>query len=340
MAGRVGNKGYSYFSENAYNNLQKAVDIMTKLEQVTKGNVKSTAEQVELINRYKSQLKEIGVSEKETLQSLERELVLETEIMQARKKEADEARKKEASQKRDERSRERIAKFERDYQREISNAKSKEIQQQRELDKLLDEARNKIKKKTLSEKEYNAELNKVVKAYKEQEKINNSNKAKEEIAGTFFGTTSQDIQDIKDGKYWWKLGVKTFAKAVDVFKKAVGESIQANYSNTENTLNSITASNRMSWSSGSFSFGGNTYTGFSKLNNAINDRLLSEGLFNNISNIDVSKAVSELTSTGGFGLEDALAKGYQDTVIKYIVPYLDTTSEAFNNLELLMPRYL
>lgn len=50
------------------------------------------------------------------------------------------------------------------------------------------------------------------------------------------------------------------------------------------------------------------------------------------------KRVGELTSTSGFSLEDAIAKGYQDTVIKYIVPYLDTASETFEMLEMTMPR--
>ena len=76
----------------------------------------------------------------------------------------------------------------------------------------------------------------------------------------------------------------------------------------------------------------------SHLNDAINDQLWQDGLYDNIANTDVMEAVAKLTSNSGFGLEEALVKGYQDTVIKYIVPYLDTTSEGFEMLEMVMPR--
>ena len=153
-----------------------------------------------------------------------------------------------------------------------------------------------------------------------------------------FGTSQQDLIDFEDGTLAIKTGSKIFLEAVKIFKEAVKESINKNYNSTEATLNRITASNRISWSSGSFSFGGRLYNGYNQINNAVNDQLWQEGLYNNISNTDVMESIAKLTSSSGFSLEEAIAKGYQDTVIKYIVPYLDTTSESFEMLEMLMPR--
>ena len=143
MAGRIGNQGYSYFSEQSYKNLEKAVNIMTKLESVTKSTTLSNEEQVRLITKYKQQLDELGVKQNANLKSLQRELDVEKEIMETRKKEARieeqkvEAEKKrnkdrQAQQKRDERVRE----FERAFQRETSDKNAEEIRQQRELDKI------------------------------------------------------------------------------------------------------------------------------------------------------------------------------------------------------------
>ncbi len=354
MAGRVGNRGYNYFSEESYRNLQKAVDIMTKLEQVTKGAVENQTEQVELVTRYKAQLAELGVKKGETLKSLERELEIENEIMKARAKEANIEKDNIKNQK----TRERVAKFERDYQREISDRKREEIEQQRELDKLYDEAKKKVAERTLSEKEYNEELNKVAQKYKEINEANRIKNArastkqeiKEGAVNTLFGTSKQDVQDIKDGVYWWKFGLKVFNKAVEVFSDSVKRGIDANYNSTENTLNRIITNNsgggRFGWSRGGFSSSniqgfddGKSYTGFKQINDAITDQLSVDGLYDNVSNTDVMEAIANVTNQSGFGLEDAIAKGYQDTVIKYIVPYLDTTTEAFDDLEMIMPRY-
>ena len=100
----------------------------------------------------------------------------------------------------------------------------------------------------------------------------------------------------------------------------------------------MTASNNMSWNSGEFKLNGRAYQGFSNINNAIKDQLKEEGLYDNIAIKDVMEAANKITVQEGLNASDALTKGLQDTVIKYIVPYLDTSSEAFTNLEYLMPR--
>ena len=101
MAGRIGNQGYSYFSEQGYKNLEKAVNIMTKLENVAKSTTLSNEEQVRLITKYKQQLDELGVKQNANLKSLQRELDVEKEIMETRKKEARiEEQKVEAEKKR------------------------------------------------------------------------------------------------------------------------------------------------------------------------------------------------------------------------------------------------
>lgn len=364
MAGRIGNQGYSYFSEQSFKNLEKAVNIMTKLESVTKSTTLSNEEQVRLITKYKQQLDELGVKQNANLKSLQRELDVEKEIMATRQKEANlenaraEAEKKrnkerQTQQKRDEKVRE----FERAFQRETADKSVEEIKRQRELDKIHDEAIRKIKDLRIGEEKRKKILEQATAEYREQLKINKAQveaervtKAKEDAKQDFkesavhsiFGTSKQDVQAIKDGTYKWTFATKVFSKAVEQFKNAVKEGIEKNYNSAQATLNRIVANNSnggaFNWSRGGFSFGGKSYSGYKQINNAITDQLSADDLYNNIGNTDVMEAMAKLTNEGGFGLEEALAKGYQDTVIKYIVPYLDTTSEAFDSLEMLMPR--
>lgn len=371
MAGRIGNQGYNYFSEQSFKNLEKAVNIMTKLESVTKSTTLSNEEQVRLITKYKQQLDELGVKQNANLKSLQRELDVEKEIMATRKKEADvenqrvEAEKKRNKERRTQQKRdEKVREFERAFQRETADKSVEEIKRQRELDKIHDEAIRKIKDLRIGEEKRKKILEQATAEYREQLKINKAQveaervtKAKEDAKQNFkesavqsiFGTSKQDVQAIKDGTYKWTFATKVFSKAVEQFKNAVKEGIEKNYNSAQATLNRIVANNstggRFGWDKGSFSSSNingfttnKSYTGYKQLNDAITDQLSADDLYNNIGNTDVLEAMAKLTNEGGFGLEEALAKGYQDTVIKYIVPYLDTTSEAFDSLEMLMPR--
>lgn len=364
MAGRIGNQGYSYFSEQSYKNLEKAVNIMTKLESVTKSTTLSNEEQVRLITKYKQQLDELGVKQNANLKALQRELDVEKEIMAARQKEANlenvraEAEKKRNKERRTQQNRdEKVREFERAFQRETADKSVEEIKRQRELDKIHDEAIRKIKDLRIGEEKRKEILEQSTAEYKRQLEINKAQveaervaKAKEDAKQDFkesavqsiFGTSKQDVQAIKDGTYKWTFATKVFSKAVEQFKNAVKDGIEKNYNSAQATLNRIVANNSnggaFNWSRGGFSFGGRSYSGYKQINNAITDQLSADDLYNNIGNTDVMEAVAKLTNEGGFGLEEALAKGYQDTVIKYIVPYLDTTSEAFDSLEMLMPR--
>ena len=214
----------------------------------------------------------------------------------------------------------------------------------------LDEKRLKLAKASnLEDEEKERRLKEIKQEYEDINKILNKEKAqkdakknfKESTIGAVFGTSSQDIKDIENGTYLLNTAAKVFSKAVETFKTAVKEGINKNYDATEHIYNSIVASNSrgvgLSWSGGSFKFGGNTYSGYKQINNAVRDQLSEDGLYNNISNVDVMNATSVLTASGGLGLESAIAKAYQDTVIKYIVPYLDTSSDTFTTLEYLMP---
>ena len=183
----------------------------------------------------------------------------------------------------------------------------------------------------------------ILESIRSAENRDNARKAaKEDLIYSLFGTNAQNIQDIKDGTYGMKAVARVFKEAVNIFKTAVEDGIKANYETTENTLNRIIASNsgggRFGWNRGNFSIGGSNYAGYKQINNAVVDSLNRDNLYNNISNTAVVEAAAKLTSESGFGLEEAIAKGYQDTVIKYIVPYMDTTSEAFESLEMMMPR--
>lgn len=183
----------------------------------------------------------------------------------------------------------------------------------------------------------------ILNTIQESERKSNAIKStKQDAVYSLLGTNAQNVQDVKDGTYILKTAVKVFSKAVEVFKQAVEDGVRANYESTENTLNRIVANNsaggRFSWNRGSFGIGGKSYTGYKQINNAVVDQLNGDNLYNNIGNTAIVEAAAKLTNEGGFGLEEAIAKGYQDTVIKYVVPYLDTTTEAFDSLEMLMPR--
>lgn len=177
---------------------------------------------------------------------------------------------------------------------------------------------------------------------KAQQRLDKIADTKREILYSAIGTNAQNVQDMKDGTYGMKAVARVFKEAVNIFKTAVETGVKANYETTENTLNRIVASNstggRFNWNRGNFSLGSNTYRGYKQINNAVVDSLNRDNLYNNISNTSVVEAAAKLTSESGFGLEEAISKGYQDTVIKYIVPYLDTTGEAFEDLEHIMPR--
>lgn len=349
----AGNKGYSFFSEKAFNDLKKAIDIMTKLENISKSERLNAEKQVELITRYKSQLEDLGIKKSDTLKSLQREYAIEKDIyeqklLQAKINEkAYQDKVKSNKEKENELKRNKLAmQWEKDFAEETSDKSKEEIENQKKLNKIKEEGLKKAQDLRLSEKKRNELLDEYSKKYKaEVDRQNALNKQKEKQQnrinnlGTAFGISSSDIQNVKDGSYLGKKAAEIFSKAVNIFAQAVKAGINQNYNTAEETLNRITASNQMSWSSGSFSFGGKSYNGYKQINNAVNDQLLSEGLFNNIDNTEVLKATAQLTSSGGFSLEEAIAKGYQDTVIKYIVPYLDTSSEAYESLEMLMPRY-
>ena len=185
-------------------------------------------------------------------------------------------------------------------------------------------------------------LNTIDKQNKAQQRLDKIADTKREILYSAIGTNAQNVQDMKDGTYGMKAVARVFKEAVNIFKTAVEDGIKANYETTENTLNRIIASNSgggsFGWNKGNFSIGGSNYTGYKQINNAVVDSLNRDNLYNNISNTAVVEASAKLTSESGFGLGEAIAKGYQDTVIKYIVPYLDTTGEAFEDLEHIMPR--
>ena len=185
-------------------------------------------------------------------------------------------------------------------------------------------------------------LNSIDKQNKAQQRLDKITDAKKDLTYSVLGTNAQNVQDIKDGTYGLKLAANTFRKAVDIFKRAVEAGIDKNYNTTEASLNRIVASNSnqgtFGWNRGSFSFGGRSYTGYKQINNAVVDRLNDYGLYDNIGNTQVIEAASKLTAEGGFGLEEAVTKAFNDTVINYVVPYLDTSSEVFNSLEYLMPR--
>lgn len=213
---------------------------------------------------------------------------------------------------------------------ELEKQKKKIEQTRKEEEKELETDKERLKLKKQD----------AMKSYKEQHPLMQA-----------LGINSADIQALKDGTYALKGLIGVLTSVVNLFFGNMDAGIERNFNTTETTLNRITASNsgsssRLSWSKGKintsningFNVSG-SYNGIQDLSNLIVDQLQADNLQNNISNTEVREAIAKLTSTSGFGLEEAIAKGYQDTVIKYIVPYLDTTTASFESLEMLMPRY-
>ena len=77
MANRVGNEGYNYFSEKAFKNLEKAIDLLIKYQSIEHKTAKDGAEaiqnQIELRTRYEKQLKALGVALDEDVAKLKRQ---------------------------------------------------------------------------------------------------------------------------------------------------------------------------------------------------------------------------------------------------------------------------
>lgn len=336
----AGNKGYSFFSEKAFNDLKKAIDIMTKLESISKSERLNVERQVDLITRYRSQLEKLGVSRADTLESLQREYDYEKEIYEQKLLKAKVDERASKAKEKEEKRNKIIMQWEKDFADATSGRSKEEIANQQKLNKIKEDGLKVASDLRRNDETRNELLEKYSKMYRDEVDRQKKVSRLQNNLGTAFGVSSSDMQDVKDGSYLGKKAAEIFSKAVGVFADAVKAGIDKNYNTTEETLNRITASNRISWNRGYFSFGDKDYSGYKQINNAINDQLLSEGLFNNIDNTEVLKATAQLTSSGGFSLEEAIAKGYQDTVIKYIVPYLDTSSEAYKSLEMLMPRYV
>ena len=350
MANQSNNNLFGKMGKNELDNLQKAIDLLIKYnnmqKQVTSTSSKDTQRVIDLRLRYAEQLKKLNVDLNTDVKELQARYKETEKQLKAQSEEEDRINKQRLKQQREinkERERSKlISQIERDFQLEISDKSVKEIEHQKALNKLKDEAIKKAEDLRLSDDKRSEIISKAAKEYKTIEKRINSQNAKTQFGSTIrqslTGVSDEDIKAVKDGSYGWKLASKVFAEAVEKFSRAVSESIDKNYNSTEDTLNRITATNNMSWNSGTFNFGGRSYSGYSKVNNAIVDQLKSDGLFNNIDNTEVMEATAKLTSNSGFGIEEAITKGYLDTVIKYIVPYLDTTSEAFESLEMALPR--
>lgn len=335
----AGNKGYSFFSEKAFNDLKKAIDIMTKLENISKSERLNAEKRAELFTRYKSQLEDLDIKQSDTLKSLQREYDIEKDIYEQKvlKAKTDERARK--AKEKEEKQNKITMQWEKDFADEIADRSKEEIANQQKLNKIKEDGLKAAKDLRRNDETRNELLKKYSKMYRDEVERQKKVSRLQNNLSTAFGVSNSNIQDVKDGSFIGKKAAEIFSKAVGVFASAVKAGIDKNYNTAEETLNSITASNRISWNRGHFSVEGKDYFGYKQINNAVNDQLLSEGLFNNIDNTEVLKATAQLTSSGGFSLEEAIAKGYQDTVIKYIVPYLDTSSEAYESLEMLMPRY-
>ena len=318
--------------------LEEAISLIEKYEKAFDKMAKATGKKQEelnkLVDRYLKKLDQMNVSAKD-----KNSLIKQYQYLIAYREEENKQRE-EALKLQEEENKQKAIEWE--LQQQIEGKTRDEIKLVKEKNKVMkdtvelaakakdDDQRDRIVNSGRAEIDALQRRNNIAKAKKS---------ANLQVIGSLLGDSnfSGTVEAVNNGTYGITTAAKIFSKAVEMFRDAVKESINANYNSTEKTLNSITASNRMSWSSGSFSFGGKLYTGSSQLNNAVNDRLWSEGLYNNIANTDVIEAAAKLTSEGGMDIEKALAKGYEDTVIKYIVPYLDTASETFNNLEFIMP---
>lgn len=335
-----------YFSEDDLKKLEEAIDLLTKYgnaqERMAKATGKEWNKLYDTAERYEKQLKAINYSTTDDIKLLQTRLDYMRQIY-------DQEIQAESSKKRSQEN-------EKAYQRELDRFRRltvddtrEHINQQERLYKLQHRAAREMADETKSVKEKEESTQRYIKLY---DKLNNrikESRRNEKIAdarrdfvengvGSIFGVNSSTIKEVKDGTYKWKLLTDVFKKAVDLFSASVKQSIDANYNTTEAILNGMTASNNMSWNSGEFKLNGRAYQGFSNINNAIKDQLKEEGLYDNIAIKDVMEAANKITVQEGLNASDALTKGLQDTVIKYIVPYLDTSSEAFTNLEYLMPR--
>lgn len=348
------NRGHNnYWSEDDLVNLKKVIQIMEQylgqlkdLNNAQKGYIKDAVQRNKLDQEYETQLNKLGysLSQLNNLDNYEETYRIKSKELLQQK--AINEFEKELGILRSSNDKETIK-----YKKEINSyydeavEKIKEISRketdvnklQKEVDKIAAKVNEKEQARTKIYKEQQEQLQKQ-KQIEENKKRTPEKNARD--INRIFGTNI-DIASVESGTSLWNAAISIFAKAVDEFKQAVTGGINKNYNTTEQVLNSIVASNagayNLSWSRGNFSFGGRNYSGFSKINNAITDQLSQDKLLNNINNTDVMNAVSSLTSTSGYSLENAIAKGYRDTVIKYIVPYLDTSSEAYNLLELRLP---
>lgn len=364
MAGvkKYGRGSGFYFSESDLRNLETAINILNKYINAQEKMSKATAEEWQRLydtsERYEKQLKAINYHTTDDIKMLQTKYDYMLRIYNQEKQEEKDKRRSREDEKEYQRTLDKFRRLTADDTKEHINQQEKLYKlQQRAAREISDETKN-IKEKEQSTQRYIKLYDKLNSQIREQRRIEGRNlaqsNAKEDIkygvASSLFGTTKQDVQDIKDGVYWWKFGLKIFNKAVETFSESVKQGIDANYNSTENTLSRIVASNsgggRFGWNSGGFSASniqgfttGKSYSGFKQINNAITDQLSADNLYDNIANTEVMSAIADVTTKSGFGLEEAIAKGYQDTVIKYIVPYLDTTTEAFDDLEMIMPRH-
>lgn len=335
-----------YFSEEDLRRLEKAIDILNKYNKALESMSGVTAQKYmdiqDVTERYEKELKKINYHTTDDLKLLQSQYNQMQRIYQ-QEKEIEKTKSKYSYTDRE--LQKQTEKFNR-----LTVADTKEhIAQQEQLYKLKQRAAKEMADENKSAKKRAESTEKYVKLYErlnaqiQKERRNEGIKdAKKSFiengVGSLFGVNSETIKSVKDGTYKWQVLTNVFQKAVELFSNSVKQSIQANYDTTENTLNNITASNRMSWNGGNFSLGGKAYNGYSMLDSAVKDQLKTEGLYNNIAVKDVVEATTKLTTQEGLGITDAINKGLQDTIIKYIVPYLDTSSEAYTNLEYLMPR--
>lgn len=355
--GRIGNEGFSYFSETAFKNLEKAIQLLEKYNSVQHKSslegAKAIQNEIALREKYKQQLENMGIDLHSNLDTLKRQYETEKEIYEQRQKERIREQRDIDEKKREQKRTKIMQQWEKDFQELINDNSDKEIANQKKLNEIREEAIKKAENLRTSEKRRQENLYKAAQEYKKelqrQKEQKKSYEFKSNFVNSIFGTTSQDVKEIKEGSFKWNAAIKIFSKSVEIFRDAIKEGINKNYNTAQETLNRIIAPNSnggsFGWARGNINtsningfVGGKNYTGYKQINNLITDQLSAEGLFNNISNTDVMKSVATLTSERGFGLEKAIAKGYQDTVIKYIVPYLDTASEAYDSLELLLPR--
>ena len=343
MAGRIGkgpigNNNNGFFSEANFKRLEKVVKLVEQYNNVLNNTTTSLAAYKNIEKALEKRLK------------LEEELhklgLKDIQVEGQKYKEQYENEKQIYNEKiKQQKLNEKLNEAEKAFDLAIKENNKNKINQYKELEKIRNTAIKNASKLNISEEKRTEIIEEQSQAYKELERSIKQTEAKqqlkENVIGSIFGTSSSDIQSVQDGTYKFSFAAQVFSKAVDTFKNAIKEGIDNNYNTAEKTLNSIVASNSRSyglnWNSGTFTFGNSTYTGYKQINNAINDQLSNEGLLNNIYNTDIMEATSTLTSSGGLSLESAISKAYQDTIIKYIVPYLDTSSETFTTLEYLMP---